>query len=80
MAGISLISYEDASDEVKRVMDEHQQKGYRITNMKRTLLHSVTAFQSLEDGFYSLQERLETFLDSRTVAFYGYAIDYSGPD
>ena len=71
MAGISLISYEDASDEVKRVMDEHQQKGYRITNMKRTLLHSVTAFQSLEDGFYSLQERLE---DSRTVAFYGYAI------
>lgn len=74
MGRISLISYETADEHVKQVMDEHVAKGYRITNMKRTLLHSVTAFQSLEDGFYVLQERLEKFLDSRAVAFFAYAI------
>ncbi len=78
MANISLIDYETASEEVKQVWTEHEKKGYRITNMKRTLLHSITAFQSLEDGFYSLQERLETFLDKRAVAFFAYAISQEG--
>ena len=44
-------------------MDQHVAQGYRITNMKKTLLHSITAFQSLEDGFYRLQEQLEKFLE-----------------
>ncbi len=74
MAAISLIDYETASDEVKEVWTGHEKKGYRITNMKRTLLHSITAFQSLEDGVYNLQENLETFLDKRTVVFFGYAV------
>lgn len=74
MARISLVSYDQADDTVKQVMDGHEAKGYRITNMKRTLLHSVTAFQSLEDGVYNLQEKLEEFLDQRTVVFFGYAV------
>lgn len=74
MARISLISYNQADDTVKKVMDGHEAKGYRITNMKKTLLHSVTAFQSLEDGVYNLQEKLEEFLDKRTVVFFGYAV------
>lgn len=74
MARISLISYDQADKEVQQVMDEHVAKGYRITNMKKTLLHSITSFQSLEDGFYNLQERLETFLDGQTIMFFAYAI------
>lgn len=74
MARISMITYENADDYIRKAMDDHEAKGYRITNMKRTLLHSLTAFTSLEDGFYSLQKRLETFLDKRTVAFFAYAI------
>lgn len=74
MARISMISYENADKQIRDAMDEHQAQGYRMTNMKRTLLHSLTAFASLEDGFYTLQKRLETFLDKRTVAFFAYAI------
>lgn len=74
MARISLITDEIASEAVKREMEEHAAKGYRITNMKRTLLHSIPAFRSLECGVYDMQEKLETFLDKRTVVFFGYAI------
>ncbi len=71
---ISLINFDTASEEVKKVWTEHENRGYRMTNMKRTLLHSVTAFRSLEDGYYGLQESLETFLDQKTVVFFGYAV------
>ena len=54
MARISRVTYENASDEVKQVMDGHKAKGYRITNMKETLLHSIPAFQALEDGVYGM--------------------------
>lgn len=74
MARISLITDDIASEAVKKEIKEHEAKGYRITNMKRTLLHSVTAFRSLENGVYDLQEKLETFLDKRAVVFFGYAI------
>ncbi|MBQ9882323.1 MAG: hypothetical protein IJM42_06935 [Synergistes sp.] len=74
MARISLVSYENAGADVRAVMDGHEAKGYRITNMKRTLLHSVLSFQSLEDGFYNMQERLAEFLDARAIMFFAYAI------
>ncbi len=74
MARISRIPYEKASDEVKAVMDGHKAKGYRITNMKETLLHSVPAFQALEDGVYGMIETVETFLGKRATEFLGYAI------
>lgn len=74
MSRISKIEYEYADENVKKVMDQHVAQGYRITNMKKTLLHSITAFQSLEDGFYRLQEQLEKFLEARTMTIFGYAI------
>ena len=74
MARISRVTYENASDEVKQVMDGHKAKGYRITNMKETLLHSIPAFQALEDGVYGMIETVQTFLGKRATEFLGYAI------
>lgn len=74
MGRISLVSYEQADDKVRKVMDDHTARGYRITNMKKTLLHSVTSFRSLEDGFYDLQEALVEFLGQQAVEIFGYAI------
>lgn len=74
MAIVSRIDLTNISSEVRDVIEGHKAKGYRITNMKETLLHSVTSFQSLEDGVYNLQEELEKYLDKRTVVIFGYAI------
>ena len=74
MSVVSRIGLSNISNEVKEVIEGHKAKGYRITNMKETLLHSVTSFQSLEDGVYNLQEELEKYLDKRTVVIFGYAI------
>lgn len=74
MGRITTIAYEQAEEDIKEIMDEHMDKGYRITNMKKTLLHSKTAFHSLADAFYDLQEELEKFLERRTVEIFGYAI------
>lgn len=37
---------------------EHLAKGYRLTNEKLTLLHSVPCFQAIEAGSYAVAEEL----------------------
>lgn len=74
MAIIQRVDLKNSSDEITKVVEEHKAKGYRITNMKETLLHSVTAFRSLEDGIYNLQEELEKYLGNRAVLIFAYAI------
>ena len=73
MAYISQVTYENSSDEVKKLIDEQIRDHGRITNMKLTLLHSVPAFHALMEWF-PLEEEIEKFLGERAVNFFCYAI------
>ncbi|MBO5152835.1 MAG: hypothetical protein J6C00_00580 [Eubacterium sp.] len=73
MAYISKVNYEDASDEVKGLIDKQIKEHGKITNMKLTLLHSVPAYHALMEWF-PLEETIEAFLGERAVNFFCYAI------
>lgn len=73
MAYISQIKYEEASEEVKGIIDEHIKEHGKITNMKLTLLHSVPAFHALMEWF-PLEKEVEKFIGERAVNFFCYAI------
>ncbi len=73
MAHISQMTYEEASPKVKELIDEQIRKNGRITNMKKTLLHSLPAYRALME-WYTLRDEVELFLGSRGVNFYCYAI------
>lgn len=73
MAYISKVNYEDASEEVKGLIDKQIREHGKITNMKLTLLHSVPAYHALMEWF-PLEETIEAFLGERAVNFFCYAI------
>lgn len=73
MAYIRQVNYEDALPEVRAEFDDQIQKHGRITNMKKTLLHSLPAFHTLME-WYTLKEEVEKFLSKRAVNFFCYAI------
>jgi hypothetical protein len=73
MAYISQVVYENASEEVKKQFDDQKKKHGRITNMKKTLLHSLPAFHTLME-WYPLEKEVEKFLGERATNFYCYAI------
>ena len=71
---ISQVTKEQSSPEVLAAREAHEAKGYRITNMKETLLHNVVAFDALENGAYAVNAELKKHIDSRAVTFFEYAI------
>ena len=73
MAYISKINYEEATEEVKGLIDKQIKEHGKITNMKLTLLHSVPAYHALMEWF-PLEETIEAFLGERAVNFFCYAI------
>ncbi len=73
MAYISQVKYEEASPEVKAQFDYQIKHNGRITNMKKTLLHSLPAYRALME-WYTLRDKVEPFLGSRGVNFFCYAI------
>ncbi len=73
MAYISQVEYENASEEVKAQFEDQIRKHGRITNMKKTLLHSLPAFHTLME-WYPLEKEVEKFLGERATNFYCYAI------
>lgn len=73
MAYISKVNYEEASQEVKALIDEQIRVNGKITNMKLTLLHSIPAYHALMEWF-PLEKTIETFLGERAVNFFCYAI------
>ena len=72
MPYITRIDYDTASDKIRAAHDEHAKIG-QITNMKRTLLHSVPAFKVLME-WYTLRDEAATFLAELDVSFFCYAI------
>lgn len=64
---MSFISFTEYDDQIAR----HG----RITNMKRSLLHSVPAFKAYME-WYTLRDLIAPFIGERGVVLFSYAISY----
>jgi hypothetical protein len=68
-----MVEYETASPEAKAQYDDQISRHGRITNMKKTLLHSLPGFHALME-WYPLRDEAAKFLSDREINFYCYAI------
>src|SRR3990172_11268698 len=73
MPRIRPIEYAEASPAVRAAHDEVVREHGRITNMKRTLLHSLPAFQALME-WYPLRDTVQPFLGERLTTLFAHAI------
>jgi alkylhydroperoxidase family enzyme len=64
--------YEDLPAHAQAAHDGHARIA-RITNMKRTLLHSVPAFDALMT-WYALRDAVQPFLGERLTAIFAHAV------
>ncbi|MCF0150274.1 MAG: hypothetical protein HUJ80_02575, partial [Firmicutes bacterium] len=76
---ISRIDRTNPTPEQAAAIKHHEEQGYKITNMKETLLHSVVSFVSLEEGTYAVDKALREKIGERAGILFGYAIS-SGND
>ena len=65
-------SYVDLPPAAKDAHDAHTRVA-RITNMKRTLLHSVPAFEALMT-WYPLRDTVQTFLGERLTTLFAHTV------
>ena len=70
---IPMTSYENANDDVRARYDDQIAKHGRITNMKRTLLHNVKAFDVFME-WYPMADLCKEFIGARALSLYAYAI------
>ena len=73
MPRITPLSYETAPPAAREAHDDHVRRHPRITNMKRTLLHSLPAFHALME-WYPLRDTVQPFLGERLTTLYAHAI------
>ena len=72
MPRIAPLDYAEMPPDAQAAHDEHLQTA-RITNMKRTLLHSVPAFQALMT-WYPLRDTVQPFLGERLTTLFAHAV------
>ena len=65
-------TYDDLPPAAQAAHDAHEQVA-RITNMKRTLLHSVPAFEALMT-WYPLRDAVRPFLGDRLTTLFAHAV------
>lgn len=70
---IKPVQYDQSTPEVKREYDNQLRQHGRITNMKRTLLHSVPSFKALME-WYTLRDCVAKFLPDKSINYFCYAI------
>ncbi len=73
MPRIRPIDPDAASAEQRAAHEEHEQHHGRMTNMKRTLLHSLPAFHALME-WYTLRDSVRPFLGDRGATIFSHAI------
>src|SRR3954447_16300694 len=73
MSRVIPIQREQASGEVRKAFDEGLARWGRMTNMKRTLLHSPPAYRALME-WYSLFDTVKEFLGERLAIIFAHAI------
>ena len=72
MPRIAPLDYAQMPPGAQAAHDEHLRTA-RITNMKRTLLHSVPAFQALM-SWYPLRDTVQPFLGERLTTLFAHAV------
>lgn len=72
MARVEPVSIETAAEKIRKTDDEYL-RSIKLNGMKRTLLHSTTAFEALS-GFHKLCDKAATFLSELDVNLFCYAI------
>lgn len=70
---IPMTEYETADETVRARYEDQIAKHGRITNMKRTLLHNVKAFDVFME-WYPLADLCKEFIGERALSLYAYAI------
>jgi hypothetical protein len=73
MSHIPPIDYDTASDDVRRAHDDEVATRGRMTNMKRTLLHSPEAHRIYAEWF-TLRAELLPIIDDRAIWIFSHAI------
>jgi hypothetical protein len=73
MSFLPMTEYENAAADVRREYDDQIARHGRITNMKRTLLHSVPCFHAYME-WYTLKDLLMPLIGERGVSLFSYAI------
>jgi len=73
MEYIPMTEYETAGDDVRARYDDQIARHGRITNMKRTLLQNVKAFDVFME-WYPLADLCKEFIGGRALSLYAYAI------
>jgi alkylhydroperoxidase family enzyme len=73
MARVEPRDLTTAPAEIRAAAQAHEQLPARITNMKRTLLHSLPAFDALMT-WYPLRDRVAGFLGERATLILAHAI------
>jgi len=72
MPRIAPLDYDEMPPDARAAHDRHLQTA-RITNMKRTLLHSVPAFDALMT-WYDLRDAVKPFLGDRLTTLFAHAV------
>ena len=73
MARIAPLDYENAPASARLAHEEHERDHGRMTNMKRTLLHSEPAFHALME-WYTLRDTVRPVLGDRATTIFSHAI------
>ncbi len=73
MPRIAPLDTEAAAPDARTAAEAHVRTHARMTNMKRTLLHSLPAFKALME-WYPLRDTVQPFLGERLTTLYAHAI------
>ena len=73
MPRIAPVEREQTAGQARSAFDEGIARWGRMTNMKRTLLHSLPAYHALMQ-WYPLFDTVKTFLDERLAIVFAHAI------
>src|SRR4029078_5281665 len=73
MPRIAPLAPDAAPPDARAAADAHVRNHARMTNMKRTLLQSLPAFNALME-WYSLRDKVQPFLGERLTTLFAHAI------
>jgi hypothetical protein len=73
MSRITPITPEQATGEMRRALDDGMARWGRMTNMKRTLLHSLPSYHALMQ-WYPVFDAVKAFLGERLAIIFAHAI------
>jgi alkylhydroperoxidase family enzyme len=73
MTRITLVDPGTSSDPQRAAFEAGERRFGRMTNMKRTLLHSLPAYDALMQ-WYDLKDAVEPFLSARLATIFSHAI------